>query len=447
MKKIKLVIIMLLTFNLNPLFTQEYSFFNMKDSSLIKDIVFHNDEIYLLCLHFRSNSIRTFDIVSQSFKDLYSKDQLKEKGLTDIKDFVFFKNELFVLSDNKLINITNNFEEYVFDDEYNHKPLADKFRQLHNLIVRDNSILIGSTSAKVISRDTLDGTPFAHIDPFNELLKFENGKIERVLDERTSNFKFEFNYSPVIDNKNNLWFREYQSSPLIGGLIKINQNNEIEKYDIKSYSGIGYLLQPSSIDVIDNLLYLGFSPRSESGYLEGLCIYNTENNEFTYTIDYLKNSDNYKGYSWETPKKIKKLKNGTIAILGSEFTIQNGDSYLYYNITKSQEQKGYIQDYSDNLDILEINEKYFIVRESGILVFDKSSITSVSNKLRKKYEYNINNNQVEFEKEINNYKVYDLLGKVIKSGESGNSIDISNLIVGPYFILLNEEYIIKLIKE
>ncbi len=447
MKKIILVLIMLLSFNLNPLYTQEYSFYKINDSGLIKDVVFHNDEIYLLGLHFRSNSIQTFDKVNQSFKDLYSKDQLKEKGITDIKDFVFFKNDLFVLSDNKLINISNNFAEYVFDDEYNHKPMADNYRQLHNLIVRDNSLLIGSTSAKVISRDTLDGTPFAHIDPFNELLKYENGKIERVLDERNSNFKFEFNYSPVIDKQNNLWFRESQSSPLKGGLLKINQNNEIEKYDIKSYSGIGYLLQPSSIDVIDNLLYLGFSPRSESGYLEGLCIYNKDNNEFTYTIDYLKNNDIYKGYSWETPKKIKKLENGTIAILGSEFTIQNGDSYLYYDITKSQELKGYFQDYSDNLDIIETNEKYFVVRESGILVFDKSSITGVNKQLRKKYEFRTTNNSIEFKSDINSYKVYDLLGKVIKIGFSGNNIDISNFITGPYFILLNEEYIIKFVKQ
>src|SRR5690606_2842317 len=142
-----------------------------------------------------------------------------------------------------------------------------------------------------------------------------------------------------------------------------------------------------------------------------------------------------------------KLNNGIIAILGNEFTIQTDNNYLYFELTKTQKEKFGVLAYYRNLDLYETESKYIIIRQNGILVFDKSTITNVEDEFITKYEYKINNNSVEFENVINNYKVYDLLGKVIKSGVNGNTIDINNLIAGPYFILLNEEYIIKFIKE
>lgn len=318
---------------------------------------------------------------------------------------------------------------------------------MHKLTVRGSSLLIGSTSADVLSRDTIQGTPGAYIEPFNELLKYESGKIERIIDQREIKKTFEFNFSPVLDNQNNLWFRENQGKPLKGGLIKVSPNNEVEVFDLKSYSDENYRLMPTSIDIIDNSIYISVGPGKESNYLEGLSIYNMDEDKWTYTIDYLKNNDIYEGLSWEIPTKIKKLSNGNIAILGYEFTVQNENGYLYFELSKTQKEKfGELANYK-NVDIFETESQYIIIRRNGILVFDKSTISSVEEKLITKYEYKINNNTVEFENHINSYKLYDLLGKVIKSGENGNTIDINNLIAGPYFILLNEEYIIKFIKE
>lgn len=429
-------------------FTQNYSFFEPNNKLIIRDVEYQNGKIYLLgTLSTKNYAIQVFNIENNQFEILFSNDDFNEQGLTDIKDMVFFENDLYVINDNKLINITKNFTDYSFEDEYNFKPYSDKYRQMHNITVRDNSLIIGSTSAKVLSRDTLSGLPVVHIEPFNELLKYENGKIERIIDERDSEFNFQFNLTPVLDNQNNLWFRENQTKPLKGGLIKISAENEVKVFDLKSYTDINYLIRPSSIDILDNLLYVGLFPRKETNYLEGLSIYDTDSKAWEYSIDFLENNDIYNGYSWEVPIKIKKLNNNSIAILGYEFTIQNDNEYLYFEITKTQKEKfGEVASYR-NLDIYETENKYIIIRQNGVLVFEKSSITKVEDEYKSKYDYKIVNKSVEFESVINNYKIYNLLGEVVKNGENANTIDISNLIIGPYFINLNDEYIIKFIKD
>jgi len=427
---------------------QDYTFHKPNNNYTIRDVEYQNGQIYLLGIEsIGYYSIQIFDKENNKFEVLYKSKEMNGKGLTDIKDMAVFENELYVINDNKLINISDNYKEYSLADEYDFKPRSDKYRQLHNLTVRGNSLLIGSTSADVLSRDTLQGTPIAYIEPFNELLEYKSGIITRIIDERNSESKFSFNFSSVIDNQNNLWFRENQDNPLKGGLLKVNENNEVEVFDLKSYSKKEYRLMPSSIDIIDNLIYISVSPRKESNYLEGLSIYNTESKQWNYSIDYLTNNDIYNGINWENPTKIKKLSNGNLAILGSEFTIQHNNDFIYYNITKKQEENGVKYDYFDNIDLVETEKEYIIIRQNGVLVFDKSTISSVESEFKEKYDYQILNNIIEFNSEINNYKIYNLLGKVVSTGENENRINLNNLITGPYFILMNDEYIVKFVKE
>lgn len=450
MKLIKKLIITLITIACaGTTFAQDYSYFKPNDDLIIRDVEIQNGEIYLLGTQSIGNySIQVFDTDKNKFETLFTSADFNKHRLTNIKDMVFFENDIYVINDNKLINISDGFIEYSLTDEYDFKPKSDKYRQLHNVTVRDNSLIIGSTSAEVLSRDTLAGTPVAYIEPFNELLKYESGEIKRVLDERETNYKFDFYFSPILDKQNNLWFRERQNMPLKGGVIKISEEYEVKIFDLKSYSGVSYILQPSSIDIIDNTLYIGMLPRKESNYLEGLSIYNVNNKEWNYTIDYLTNNDIYEGYNWDTPTKIMKLSNGNLAILGSQFSIQHDSGYLYFDLTKSQKEKYGIQDWYDNLDLFETESKYIIIRQSGILVFDKSTITSVKEELVEKYNYQISNNLIEFtDKNTGNYRVYDLVGKVITDDAYEGTINLSNLLTGPYFIKLNNEYIIKFIKE
>lgn len=428
--------------------SQEYTFHKPENNLNIWDVEYHNGKLYLLGPESIGHySIQIFDTDNSKFETLFSSDDLYEKGYTNIKDMAFFENDLYVINDNKLINISDDFKEYSLADEYDFKPYSDKYRQMYSLTVRGNSLLIGSSSVDVLSRDTIQGTPMTYVEPFNELLKYESGKIERIIDQREIEKSFEFNFSPVLDNQNNLWFRENQGKPLKGGLIKVSPNNEVDVFDLKSYSDENYRLMPTSIDIIDNSIYISINPGKESNYLEGLSIYNMDEKKWTFTIDYLENNDIYSGISWEIPTKIKKLGNGNIAILGYNFTIQHNNGYLYFDLPKTQKEKfGELASYK-NLDIVETENKYFIIRVNGILVFDKSTISSVRSEFESKYDYRINNNIIEFNSEVNNYKIFNLLGKISGLGENKKAINLNNLITGPYFILLNDEYIVKIIRE
>jgi|GEM_PF-1953019 len=439
---------LIIFFSTQTILTQDYTFHKPNNNFTIRDVEYQNGQIYLLGVEsIGYYSIQIFDTDNYTFETLYSSKEMNRKGLIDIKDIVLFEDDLYVINDNKLINISDNYNEYSLADEYDFEPYSDKYRQLHNLTVRGNSLLIGSTSADVLSRDTLQGTPGAYVEPFNELLVYKSGIITRLIDERKSDSKFSFNFSPVLDNQNNLWFRENQDNPLKGGLLKVNENNEVEVFDLKSYSNKQYPLMPASIDIIDNLIYISVVPRKESNYLEGLSIYNTDSKQWNYSIDYLTNNDIYSGINWEIPTKIKKLSNGNLAILGSEFTIQHDNDYIYYNITKKQEENGVKYDYFDNIDLIETEKEYIIIRQNGVLVFDKSTISSVESEFKEKYDYQLSNNIIEISSQISNYKIYDLLGKVVNIGENENRINLNNLATGPYFILLNEEYIVKFVKE
>lgn len=445
---IKFLLALIIFLYINTAMAQDYMFLKPNSSFVINKVEIQSGKIYLLGTEsIGKYSIQIFDIDNNTYKTLYSSNELFNHRLTKITDIAFFENDIYVVNENKLINLSDNYKEYSFADEYDFNSTFDKYRQLHNITVRGNSLLIGSTSTDVLSRDTLQGTPGVYVENFNELLEFKSGVISRIINERQSKLKFSFNFSPVLDNQNTLWFCENQDIPQKGGLLSVNEYNEIDVYDLKSYSDKDYRIMPSSIDVVGNLIYISLFPRKESNYLEGLSIYNFEKSEWIYSIDYLTNNDIYKGINWEVPNKITKLKNGNLAILGYDFTIQYKNGYIYFDLAKTQKEKFGELGSPKNLDLYETESKYIIIRQNGILVFDKSTITNVEGKLITKYEYKINNNKVEFESDINNYKVYDLLGKVIRSGESGNTIDISNLITGPYFILLNEEYIIKFIKE
>lgn len=427
---------------------QDYTFHKPDNNFTIRDVEYQNGQIYLLGVEsIGYYSIQIFNTDNNTFETLFSSKEMNGKGLTDIKDMAVFENDLYVINDNKLINISDNYKEYSLEDEYDYKPKSDKYRQLHNLAVRGNSLLIGSTSADVISRDTIEGTPMPYIEPFNELLKYESEKIERIIDQREIKKTFEFNFSPVLDNQNNLWFRENQGKPLKGGLIKVSPNNEVEVFDLKSHSDENYRLMPTSIDIIDNSIYISCDPRKESNYLEGLSIYNMDEDKWTYTIDYLENNDIYTGINWEIPTKIKKLSNGNLAIIGYEFTIQHENDYLYYELSKIQKEKhGELANYR-NIDLIETDSKYIIIRQNGVLVFDKSTISSVESQFERKYDYHTTNNIIEFNSGINNYKIFNLLGEINGLGENEKSINLNNLITGPYFILLNDEYIIKFVKE
>ena len=98
-------------------FTQNYSFFEPNNKLIIRDVEYQNGKIYLLgTLSTKNYAIQVFNTENNQFETLFSNNDFIEHGLIDIKDMVFFENDLYVINDNKLINITNNFTDYSFED-------------------------------------------------------------------------------------------------------------------------------------------------------------------------------------------------------------------------------------------------------------------------------------------------------------------------------------------
>ncbi|MFN3196266.1 MAG: T9SS type A sorting domain-containing protein [Chlorobiota bacterium] len=431
----------------NSVNSQDYNFYKTEDNSHFTDIEFHNEKIYLLNSFIDGKSIKVFDAMSNTYETLISKEDLNENGLANIEDMVFLNDEIFVIKDNKLINISDGYKEYSLSDEFDFKPYSDKYRELHNITAKDNSLFIGSTYGTVKTRDTLYGTPFYEVESYGELLKFESGNITRVFDGGVNKDYYSFDKSPVIDENKNIWFAYTQNEPNIGGVIKINSEFNVEIFDLKSNSGKDIRLQPISIDLVNNSLYVSSPPSGTSAYVEGLSIYNIDEKNWSFNTEYLENYDGFEGRNWEVPRKVKQLNNGDVAILGLEFTIQHENSYTYFNITEMQQKKYGISAKSENLDLYETEDKYYVIRRTGILEFDKSAITSVNEELSQKYDYQVFNNSLNFSESINSYRIFDLLGKPMKKGGNESNIDISELNTGAYFILLNKEYMVKFIKE
>lgn len=427
--------------------SQDYNFYKTEDNSHFTDIEFNDGKIYLLNNLIDGNTIIVFDVKSNTYETLISMEELSENGLANIEDIAFFDNDIFAIQDNKLVNISEGYKQHSLPDEFDYKPYSDNYRELHNITTNGNSLFIGSTYGTIITRDTLYGTPFYEVESYGELLKYESDNITRVVDGGVKKEYYNFDRSPVIDENKNIWFTYTQTEPNIGGLIKINSEFNVEILDLKSNSGKDIRLQPISIDLVNNSLYVSSPPSGTTAYVEGLSIFNIDEQDWSFNTEYLEKYNGFEGRNWEVPRKVKQLNNGDVAILGLEFTIQHENNYTYFNITELQQEKYGISAKSENLELYETDDKYYVIRRTGILEFEKSAITSVSEELRQKYDYQIFDNSLNFSENINNYRILDLLGKPLKIGENESNIDISVLNTGAYFILLNEEYMVKFIKE
>ena len=77
----------------------------------------------------------------------------------------------------------------------------------------------------------------------------------------------------------------------------------------------------------------------------------------------------------------------------------------------------------------------------GIFVLDRSTVASDDQVQTKELEFNPNPVQtnINFETEISSYKIFDLNGNAIQENakHTSNSIDVSKLLTGMYFIQIN----------
>lgn len=445
-----LKIFILSLFSLSPVFAVDYTFHEMVNKGYVRDVEFFNNYIYTLNLNNKVFFISKFNLDTKKYDIEISSDELIEKDLINVEDIIFYNSDLYLVNNNRLINVTNGYTEVVLGDEYDNDKSGMLYRKLYNLIEFNGSLYIGSSSIQVNQRDTVNGTPIVFADGFSELLKLSDDKssLIRIIDERDYQEKFNFNYLVVTDSIENIWFSYFQKKSLTGGLIKVNSDEELEIIDLESYSNKSYSLRPSSLDIINNQLYINFFPSTESNYLEGISKYDIKNKSWEHSIDFLTNNEQrYLGINWTVPNKMKTLEGGKLAYLSQDLIIENNDSFYYFNITEMQAEKGIKSDNNRNLDLFEFKGSIFIVRVNGILEFNNSLMTNIINGISSEYEYVINNGIIEFSNlELKEYTIYNTSGQNIKSGNVTDRLIIKDLPKEPCFIKINNKVLFKILK-
>ncbi|MBK7224725.1 MAG: T9SS type A sorting domain-containing protein [Saprospiraceae bacterium] len=135
-----------------------------------------------------------------------------------------------------------------------------------------------------------------------------------------------------------------------------------------------------------------------------------------------------------------------------------GSTYGFYNFHNNvwKTQKDF--NFPFETEVFRFNEdskgNLWVATRMGIFVLDRSTVASDDKIQTKEIEFNPNpvQSNINFETEISSYKIFDLNGNAIQENtkHTSNSIDVSKLLTGMYFIQINSgtgTQTIKFIKE
>lgn len=110
MNKFLILTLVIISLNIAPIFAQDYTFHKPENNFNISDVEYHNGKIYLLGAESIGHySIQAFDTDNNKFETLFSSISLYNHGLTNIKDMVFFGDDIYVINENKLINLSDDY--------------------------------------------------------------------------------------------------------------------------------------------------------------------------------------------------------------------------------------------------------------------------------------------------------------------------------------------------
>lgn len=451
--KYLIIIAIVFSFQLNA---NDITFIELEDYELIRHSAESDNEIYFVSVIGNENYIYKLNKTSLEKTLLFDNEEFENHNINRIIDLILWKGDLIISAESKIVNLSDNFKELKINDDFSEEN-SSKYRKYYRMCIDSTNNLIVGGEARIV-KDTINGIVYTH--SHGEILRIDDNSIN-VVYRSELNSGMRFDLKPICDINGNIWFIQDQSTPGQDGLVKFDKNEKLMEFDLESYSSQNktYLLQPTFIQFLNNEFVIGYWPRKETGYFEGMSFYNPVTDNWKHTIEYLEFHENFNDFkSWFIPKGAKQINDSINAFLGRGIIFEYPSGYKYVNV--NEQVSNYFNFDHNNYDVIDIynhNNNYIVVQGKAILVYKDNLITDVE-------EYNISDVivypnptrdilKISTELDIKSLSIYNLSMKKVKEITvfNENTIYLNSLPAGIYFLDITtidgQEFIEKVIKQ